>query len=158
MTSLLIILQEIASDTVKALKDPEIIGWSGILGIAMPILKTYFFADFQFLIFLGVVIMLNTISKVYVIFRDTPNEFSIKTLVNKFSDKIIKYTIALICIHVLTHFTINGEQNQFFTFVTHFFYGVFIVSETRPTLERLGIHLPEAVTEAMHKFLKKKTE
>ena len=151
-------MQEIASDTAKALKDPEIIGWSSILGLGMPILKTYFFADFQFLIFLAVVISANTLSKIYVILRDTPNEFSVKTLINKFTDKIIKYTIALVCIHVLTHFTINGEQNQFFTFITHFFYGVFIVSETRPTLERLGITLPESVTDVMHKFLKKKTE
>lgn len=151
------LLAETATDTLTALKDPEIWTWSSLIGILLPLFKTYVYADFQFLVFLTLAMLMNTVSKGYLLLRDTPEQFSVATLFGKVGDKIFKYGVALVCVHIMTHFTINGEKNTFFDFVTHFFYGVFIVMEVRPTIERLGFKFPEELSSVIHKFLQKKT-
>lgn len=155
--SFLQITAETFSDTVRFVQEPESWLWSFSMAGLFQFIVTYVYADFQFLIFLAIAIFANTFSKIWVIIRDKPQEFSLAVLFGKLVDKVIKYSIGLVCIHVLVHFTVNGEKNQFFDFITHFFYGIFMVSEVRPTLERLGIALPPQVTDTLNNFLKKKT-
>ncbi len=113
--------------------------------------ETYVFADWQFLIFFLMLLTIDTILTVYK--AVTCGNISIK-LVSIFLQKVLMYVCFLVLVHIVSHYTINGEKNSFFGWLNNVAYSALVVQESIFILESISSIRPELVPQWLLKLLK----
>lgn len=88
-------------------------------------IEKFIFRDWEFLTYLIIIVILDTLSGVYRNFKD----FSFSLLTRKLMRKFFYYMIFLVMIHGLRHFTVGGKENLLLNFVDIFFFGVIYLRE-----------------------------
>jgi len=121
------------------------------------IFKKYIFSDFNYLIFLGVVMTLDVLAKVYSIF-DKKERFDFDVLVKKFSLKVLKYFIFVSAMHVFLKLEIEGRTVDFGFYIKYLVYSLLITNDVRSILAHLGIKLPAEVARFFDRNKTKNTE
>jgi phage-related holin len=111
--------------------------WIFSLAIApfVGFVETYLFSDWQFLRFLGVLIALDTglgMAMSWRTRRISSNRFA------RLFQKSIVYLTLLVLVHVLCHFTVEGQRNQLFDWFSSFVYAAIMVREGISILEHLA--------------------
>lgn len=106
--------------------------------------KRYVFGDFNFVIFLGVVILLDTLSKVYFILLKK-EKFDFEVLVKKLGLKILKYFIYIAAMHVFLNLEVDGKSFNFGFYVRYLVYSLLILRDVSSIMKNLGITLPKEI-------------
>jgi phage-related holin len=116
-------------------------------------IEKYFFADWDFLMFLGVLIIGDTILGFIVHYKSktiSSNGFA------KFFTKLLIYFSVLILTHVLTHYKINGVPCITFAWITQLIYTAVIIRECISILENVALInptiIPGWITTRLKKF------
>ncbi len=131
----------------------KIVMMAGVLGSPfIRLFEKYIFNDWQFLIFL-----------VIIIFCDTAVGFIKHYLKNSISDagfgkffkKIIIYGFTLHLCHILTHYQVNGAVNAIFNWVDDMIYAAIMTREAISILQHLGEIKPDLLPSWILKRLKK---
>ncbi len=97
--------------------------------------EKYFFADWQFLKYLGVLVMLDTITGVMKAVKR--NEAITSYGLRRTVVKIVQYGIFLIVVHVLDNFEVKGESISFFGWIVTAAYSFLIGVEAKSVLENI---------------------
>lgn len=113
-------------------------------------IKKYIFADFNYLIFLFVVIILDVLSKVYTILLKG-GTFDWDVLFKKLGLKIFKYMIYLISMHVFLSLEVGGKGFDFGFYVKYTIYALLITMDVSSILRNLGITLPKEIQKYLNK-------
>jgi len=104
------------------------------------IFEKYFFKDWEFLWFLFVMIIIDTITGV-------AKHWKLKTISSQgfsaFFLKVIIYSAALIITHVLMSFKIDGKINLFFGWFDDFIYSAIMAREAISIFENFAIINPD---------------
>lgn len=97
--------------------------------------ETYLFADWQFLKYLGVLIMLDTVTGVLKALKrkDAITSYGLRRTVVK----ILQYGIFLIVVHILDNFEVKGESVSVFGWIVTASYSFLIGVEAKSILENL---------------------
>lgn len=99
----------------------------------------YFFADWQFLGWLGVLIGIDTVLSFTIHFKSrtlSSNGFS------KLFVKLIIYSCFLILTHVITNFKVGGAANDIFSWFDSMAYSAIIIREAISILEKMAVLSP----------------
>ena len=105
------------------------------LSCLMVFTNKYLFDDWQYLIFLGVLIIIDTIGGIVRRWKDRTISSSGFA---KFFLKLIVYGIFLITIHVLTHFTVRGQVVPVFEWIDFFALSAIVVRESLSIFENIA--------------------
>ena len=104
--------------------------------------ETYVFDDWQFLIFFLMLLTIDMILNFY-------KSFSTKTLTLKLVgilfQKVLIYTCFLVLVHIVSHYTIDGEKNSFFGWFSSVAYSAVMVRESISILENISSIRPELI-------------
>jgi toxin secretion/phage lysis holin len=114
-------------------------------------IETYLFSDWQFLKFLLILITIDTCLGVYLSWMHY--EVSSYGFAKVFQ-KLVVYLVFLVLIHILCHFTVYGERNTLFTWLTSLGYGGILVREGISILEHLALINPNLLPQWLIKRLK----
>lgn len=98
-------------------------------------IETYVFADWQFLNFLTVLLIINSILGIYTHYKTQSIRLNLFTF---WFQKILIYTCFLVLVHILSNFTVAGEKNQFFGWINSVGYSALILRESIFILENMG--------------------
>lgn len=126
-----------------------LIGWN-----FAPLLKfidTYIFADWQFVKFLTVICIVDTILGFYKAYL--LHELSSKGFAMVFK-KIIVYSAALITTHVFVHFTIANKAYAVFSWFDYVVFAAIMIREVISIFENIAIIDPNAFPKGILKRLK----
>ncbi len=110
-------------------------GWQWKLRYWMHYTEQYIFNDWQFLNFLIVLVIVDTVLGFYKAYKT--RTLGIR-MVHLLFQKIIIYICFLVVAHIVSHFTIAGEKNNFFTWFNSFAYSAIIIRESISVLENMG--------------------
>lgn len=131
---------------------PSLILLSTFLGVLKAITEKYLFSDWQFLIALFVLILLDTILGIW-------KNLKTKSLSSRgfagFFEKMGLYASFLIVTHVLITFTINGKPISVFGWIDSVFYSAIMVREAISILENIGAIKPDLIPAWILAYLKK---
>ena len=116
-------------------------------------IEKYLFADWEFVIYLIIMIVLDTILGVVKAYKDK----SISAFgFNKVIIKLITYGVLLIVTHILHSFKINGNTNQLLGWFNYLAYSAIMIRETISIAENLlkikPNALPKWLIERLYKF------
>lgn len=128
-----------------------ILGWSIPTTLILEFVEKWIYSDWDFLVFLGILIVLDTISGFVKAYKT--NSVHSK----KFADLIIKvliYILLLITIHVLMNFTVNGKHPKFVAYIDDFLLTAMMVREALSIFENLAIINPNLVPKSILRKLK----
>lgn len=117
----------------------------------MQFFETYVFADWQFLTFFLVLLTIDMVLTFYKAFAS--KSINVKLLGIIFQ-KILMYVCFLVLVHIVSHYTINGEKNNYFGWLNSVAYSAVVVRESISILENIGSIRPELVPQWMVKLLK----
>jgi hypothetical protein len=126
----------------KMTKGMGFIEWSSVWLMFTALIKfidTYIFNDWQFVVTLGVIISVDTFLGLYVSFLH--KNISSKGFAKMFN-KVIVYTMLLICTHVATHLTANGKAIYLLTWMDSAVYAAIIVREIISVFEKCALINP----------------
>jgi phage-related holin len=137
--------------TLLQMQAPAVAAWKHKLCYWMHFTEKYVFADWQFLNFFVVLVTIDTVLGWYKACKG--GSFSIK-LLHMLIQKIIIYICFLVLVHIVSHFTIEGEKNSFFTWFNSFAYSAIIVRESISVLENMGAIRPGLIPSWILKKLK----
>jgi phage-related holin len=98
-------------------------------------IETYMYADWQFLNFLVVLVAINSLLGLYVQYKNHTLKW---ILVSLWFQKILIYACYLILVHIISHFTIEGEKNQYFGWFNGIANAALIIRESIYILENMG--------------------
>jgi len=121
--------------------------WSGIAGL----FNTYIFNDWSFLVYLVIMIMIDTILGVWKAFKYG------KLSSARFGGLVIKsvlYAIFLVVIHNLTNFSTNDVTKSIFMWVEELCYAALLVREAISIVENIGAIKPDLLPVWILKRLK----
>lgn len=112
----------------------------GVISVAFsPIVKLfeqYLFADWEFVKYLIVLIVIDTITEFYInIKAHTINSKAFGNVV----DKLIAYSSLLIIVHIISHFTVEGKAVEIFHWMQTVAYSALLVRESISILENISI-------------------
>lgn len=113
--------------------------------------EKYVFADWQFLVFLLILIAVDTIVGFLYAWRTNSldsEDFS------KLFIKVISYLLILILTHVMVHFTVNGQVNNLFGWFNSAAYSSLMIRESLSILKNLGKLYPGLIFPQLLKKLK----
>jgi hypothetical protein len=96
-------------------------------------------------------VCIDGILGVYIAFKN--RAFTCKS-VGMLLQKVLIYTCFLVVIHILSHFTVEGEKNNFFGWLNGFAYLAIIVRESIYILEHITTIRPGLIPEWILKKLK----
>jgi len=106
-----------------------------LAGISVPILhftEKYIFADWEFAIFLFIMMMLDTMVGIW-------KHWVRKTISSEgfsaFFTKFIVYAVTLVLVHNLTNYTEVGEKNGLFSWIDNIIYALLMAREALSILE-----------------------
>lgn len=123
------------------------------LAVIIYIVDKYIFADWQFVFFLLVLISIDTfLGMVKALMID--KSFS-SIGFSKLFLKCIVYSCYLITVHVLTHFTVDGEKNIAFSWIDDFAFSSIIAREAFSIIENIGLIYPKLVPDIIRRYLMK---
>jgi hypothetical protein len=97
-------------------------------------IETYMYADWQFLNFLVVLIAINSLLGLYVQYK----KHTLTKLISLWLQKVLIYACYLILVHIISHFTIEGEKNQYFGWFNGIANAALIIRESIYILENMG--------------------
>ncbi|OUJ68667.1 bacteriophage holin [Hymenobacter crusticola] len=119
---------------------------SPYLLIAKQLVEKYLFSDWDFLSFLLVLILVDTVMGVQ-------RSWKLRTVSSRgFSRIFIKlclYANMLILSHVMTHFTVRGNPNVLFQWFDYFMYSCMMAREGLSILEHIAFIEPRMVPKAL---------
>lgn len=121
--------------------------WSAIAGL----FNTYIFNDWSFLVYLVIMIMIDTILGVWKAFKYG------KLSSARFGGLVIKsvlYAIFLVVIHNLTNFSTNDVTKSIFMWVEELCYAALLVREAISIVENIGAIKPDLLPVWILKRLK----
>lgn len=125
-----------------------------VLGISMgailSFIKTFIFADVKYLIWLVIVVVLDSLAKVYNLWYVKKEKPSFKMLVDGFLNKSLKYALYLIACYVLVNFEVDGQKLNFLQSFNFLLYGILIIKEVNSITKSLGITLPKQITDIIN--------
>lgn len=121
-----------------------VLGFS--VGMFLDFVRVFIFADFKYLIWLLIAILLDLGAKLYEIWFIQKSKPSLTELINKLLNKTMKYSLYLITSHVLINFEVDGKSFDFLKSFNPFVYGVLIVREVNSIMKNLGMKLPTQLT------------
>jgi toxin secretion/phage lysis holin len=116
----------------------------------LAIVQKYIFADWEFLRFLGVLIVVDTglgVQRRWVAHAISSRGFS------RLFKKAGIYLALLVLTHVLSSFTVHGEVNLFFKWFDTFMYSCMMAREALSILEHAALLEPRLVPRALLKRL-----
>ncbi|MDX5394831.1 MAG: phage holin family protein, partial [Hymenobacteraceae bacterium] len=115
-------------------------GMEAVLQLFYQFFETYIFSDWGFAIFLGIAIMLDTVTGVAVAW--VRNRIHSKSLRKQFCEKVFQYAVGLIIVHGLAAHTVDGLSNPAFAMIMPYFKGfmymLFIGAEALSVDENMG--------------------
>ncbi len=114
-------------------------------------LEKYAFCDWEFLRFLVILMVFDTITGIIKYWKHKQISSS---AFGRILMKIISYMSVLILAHVLSHFTIEGESIGLFSWADNLAYSALLVKEAISILENLGAINPKWVPTWLLKRLK----
>lgn len=128
-----------------------VVDWPCQLRQWLHFVETYVFADWQFLNFL---VVLTAVDTALLIYQHTQvRSFGFKT-VGQIVLKCALYACFLVLAHILSHFTIEGEKNEFFGWFNKLAYSALIVRESISVLEKMSVIYPDLLPNWILKRLK----
>ena len=101
--------------------------------------ETYVFADWQFLNFLLVLVLINGMLNLYSSYKSKQLNYK---LFGWFLQKIFVYTCFMVLVHSLSHFTIEGEKNNFFGWFNGLAYSALMIRESIYILDTMATIRP----------------
>lgn len=149
------LLKDLLSDFTEEVF-PDIVMWVGKLSpflgtvIFTELFQKYIFSDFNYLFFLGVVVVLDVLSKFYYLW-DNKKPFEFKKLVKKFTLKLLKYFIFVSAMHVFLKLEVEGRVMEYGFYVKYLVYSLLITSDVKSILGNLGITLPKEIAKYLDK-------
>jgi toxin secretion/phage lysis holin len=114
------------------------------------IIEKYFFSDWDFLGFLLVLILVDTIMGVQ---RSWVQRTVSSRGFSRIFIKLCVYANLLILTHVMTHFTVRNEPNQIFKWFDYFMYSCMMAREALSILEHIAFIEPRLVPKLLLKRL-----
>jgi len=120
----------------------------------MPILtwlEKYVFSDWEYMMFLIILMVLDTLLGVY---KHAKLRTISSSAWSKVIDKMVSYFSLLIIVHVMSHFTIDGEEIVVLNWVKYLAYSSLIVKESISVIENVGAISPKFVPKNLLKKLK----
>lgn len=143
---------KIAVKLINVVTDPTLLIWAVSLGTIKSIVEKYIFSDWEFLMFLVVLVACDTILGFYKAWKS-------KTIESKawgqVIEKFLLYSMVLIVANVLTKFTVNGDTSSIFNWIDDVFFGALLVREAISILENIGEIKPDFLPAWILKRLKK---
>lgn len=121
-----------------------------VLTPVLAVVQKYIFADFEFLRYLGVLIVVDT--GLGVQRRWAARAISSRGFSRLFTKAGI-YLALLVLTHVLSSFTVHGEPNLFFKWFDTFMYSCMMAREALSILEHAALLEPRLVPKALLKRL-----
>jgi toxin secretion/phage lysis holin len=131
-------------------KTVQSIRWGAVLMPLVAVVEKYFFKDWEFLRFLCVLVVLDTMLGVHR--RWVAHAISSRGFSRLFTKAII-YLVLLVLTHVLTTFPLHGEANVFFKWFDIFMYSCMMAREALSILEHASLIDPTLVPKALVKRL-----
>jgi phage-related holin len=116
-----------------------------IFSISLPLttvlhfVKQYVYSDWEFLIYLFMLIMLDTLCGVILAVKK--GKFNSERL-SKFFLKLALYCIVLIAVHVIINFKVNGEHPPFLGWFDDFVFSAMIAREGVSIFEKIALLYP----------------
>lgn len=95
----------------------------------------YFISDWEFVGYLAVMVILDTFLGISIAIKN--NDFSSSGF-SGFFVKVVVYTALLVCVNVLTGFTIKGEHPGYLDLTDDVLYGGIIIRESISVVEKAG--------------------
>ncbi|MCA8831965.1 bacteriophage holin [Hymenobacter pini] len=114
------------------------------------LIRQYLFDDWQFLGFLMVLIVVDTITGVFRSWRQ--RQVSSRAFSRIFT-KVLIYLALLVLAHVMTNFTVHGKVNVLFQWFDTFIYSAMMAREALSLLENLAGIEPTLIPKALLKRL-----
>ena len=121
-----------------------------VLTPVLAIVQKYIFADWEFLRYLGVLIVVDTVLGVQR--RWVARTISSRGFSRLFTKSGI-YLALLVLTHVMSSFTVHGEVNVFFKWFDTFMYSCMMAREALSILEHAALIEPRLVPKALLKRL-----
>jgi phage-related holin len=142
-------MEELKAMTIKKLC--TIVFLSVPLTGIIKFIETYVYNDWSFLISLFILIALDTATGLIkaVVMKNFQS-----AKIGKIAVKITLYGIALICIHVLTNFTVNGEHPPLIGWFDDFAFSLLMLREGVSVLENIAIIKPDLLPKKLLTYLK----
>lgn len=122
-----------------------------IMSTSIFFIEKYLFDDWQFIMFLMILVALDTITGIWAAFLK--NKISSKTF-GKVITKLIVYGIALIVSHSLINYQISESKNELFGWIDSLVYAAIMVREAISVFENLGKISPGLIPSWILKKLK----
>ena len=141
---------DIKSDLITTLVDGKILAFGFSMGLILSFIKTYIFSDMKYLIWLVIVVLLDSLSKIYSLWFIEKTKPSLQELINKFLNKTFRYTIYLISTFALINFEVDGKKMEFLQSFNVIIYGILIVKEVNSVMQNLGMKLPKQLTDIIN--------
>ena len=120
-------------------------------------IKKYIFADFNYLIFLFVLMVLDVLSKIYYL-AEHGQKFDFDVLLKKFALKLLKYLVFVSAMHVFFKVQIDGRQIEYGFYLKYLVYSLLITMDARSIFANLGIKLPAEIQRYFDRNKTKETE
>lgn len=147
-------LNDLFFDIKSDLIDLYINGKIWVFGISMAgilsFIQTFIFDDAKYLVWLIIVIVLDSVAKLYSLWFVEKQKPSFKILIDGFLNKSLKYAIYLIACYALVNFEVGGQKVEFLQSFNLFLYGILIIKEVNSITKRLGIGLPKQITDIIN--------
>lgn len=126
---------------IYAVKTKFLFAMFSALSFAFALFDKYIFDDWDFLAFLSVAVLADTILGVTIALRD--HNFKLTNGFRKIFLKCIIYATFLILTHVLAAYTVHGEKNIFWYWFTSAGYALLMVAESSSILRNINILKPK---------------
>lgn len=147
-------IQELFFDIKSDFIDLYINGKIWVFGMSMAgllsFIQTYVFADIKYLIWLFIVVVLDSVAKIWNLWFVKKEKPSFKLLIDGFLNKSLKYAIYLIACYALVNFEVDGTKLAFLQSFNVFLYGILIIKEVNSITKSLGIVLPKQITDIIN--------
>lgn len=109
---------------------------------AFSIFETYLFDDWQFLAFLCILVLIDTITGFWKAFKYKKIQ---SAAFGRLFEKIAVYAISLVTIHALSEFPKTDTAQVIFGWIEHLGYAAFMVRESISIFENLGAIRPNMI-------------
>jgi phage-related holin len=120
-------------------------------------IKKYIFGDFNYLIFVFVMMILDVLSKIYYL-SEHQQKFDFEIMLKKFSQKFLKYMIFVSAMHVFFKVEIEGRTIEYGFYLKYLAYSLLITLDARSIFANLGIKLPAEIQRYFERNKSKETE
>lgn len=120
-------------------------------------IKKYIFGDFNYLIFVFVMMVLDVLSKIYYL-SENKQKFDFEIMLKKFSQKFLKYMIFVSAMHVFFKVEIEGRTIEYGFYLKYLAYSLLITLDARSIFANLGIKLPAEIQRFFERNKSKETE